>query len=158
MISRNTKANLVSYAIVVLLYFVAMHIQQYSKDSDTAAELGILEPDAQKIFRDFVTAIETETDWNVHISSGKRTPEQQAELKGKDPRNAAAFSSKHVLGQAIDINLYSTYTLQYIRKSDSKEEWLATGVPAIAKRFGLKWGGDFKTYHDPVHFEFTDLP
>ncbi|MFZ1527838.1 MAG: M15 family metallopeptidase [Ferruginibacter sp.] len=155
MISRKTKANLIAYAIVVLLYFAAMRLQQYSNDTDSADELSLLEPVAQNIFNDFVTAIETETEWNVHINSGKRTPEQQAELKRKDPRNADAFSSKHVLGLAIDLNLYSTYTLQYIRKSDSREKWIATGVPAIAKRFGLKWGGDFKNYHDPVHFEIV---
>lgn len=156
MISKNTKGNLISYSLVVLLYFVAMHLQKYHHDSETETTVEDLTKGADSIFSSFINAIETETSWNVHVTSGRRTPEQQAELKKKDPRNADAFSSKHVKGLAIDLNLYSTYTLQYVRKSDSKQEWLDTGVPSIAKRFGLKWGGDFKTYHDPVHFEIKD--
>ena len=36
--------------------------------------------------------------------------------------------------------------------SNAKQEWINSGIVAIAKKHGFKWGGDFKNYHDPVHF------
>jgi hypothetical protein len=157
MVSKTTKANLIVYLLIIILYFITMHVQKLVNQYDNVDELDLLETDPQITFNNFISAVESETEWNVNITSGKRTPEQQAELKRQNPKNASAYNSKHVYGLAIDINLYSTYTLQYIRKADTKATWLSTGVPEIAKRFGLKWGGDFKTYHDPVHFEFAGL-
>lgn len=50
-----------------------------------------------------------------------------------------------------DIN--ATNGTSYLRKASSKEAWEATGIPNIARDMGIRWGGDFKTYYDPVHFD-----
>ena len=106
-------------------------------------------------FNRFVADIEKETNWKVEIISGLRTKEAQIQLKRDNPRNASVNKSRHVLGRAIDLNLYKRvgFQLVILKKANSKATWLATGVPEIAKKYGLLWGGTYKTYHDPVHFE-----
>lgn len=107
------------------------------------------------VFNAFIHDIEKETDWQILITSGYRTVEEQEILKKRDDRNARAGQSKHNFGKAIDINLYqSTWiTGKWLLKSSSKKHWEDSGVLKIAKRYNLKWGGDFKSYYDPVHFE-----
>jgi hypothetical protein len=60
------------------------------------------------------------------------------------------------LGRAVDICLYKKHNFvftKWIVKSTSKEEWENTNILKIAKKYNLKWGGNFKGYYDPVHFE-----
>lgn len=105
----------------------------------------------------FIEDIEKETEWKVSIISGLRTKEEQIRLKRDNPQNAAVSKSRHVLGRAVDLNLYKRNGLFTVRlkKSSSKASWLATKVPKIAKRYGLLWGGTYRNYHDPVHFEIN---
>jgi D-alanyl-D-alanine carboxypeptidase len=107
------------------------------------------------IFNAFIHDIEKETGWQILITSGYRTDEEQEILKKRDTRNARAGQSKHNFGKAIDINLYQNtwITGKWLLKSSSKKHWEDSGVLKIAKRYNLKWGGDFKSYYDPVHFE-----
>ena len=37
-------------------------------------------------------------------------------------------------------------------KEGSKSLWRRTGIPDLAARHGIEWGGDFKNYNDDVHF------
>ena len=106
-------------------------------------------------FDHFITDIEKETDWKVEVISGLRTKEAQIQLKRDNPRNASVNKSRHVLGRAVDLNLYKRvgFQLVILKKANSNVSWLATGVPEIAKKYGLLWGGTYKNYHDPVHFE-----
>lgn len=105
----------------------------------------------QAAFEELVRAIHAETPYLVLITSGYRTGEQQARLHAKNGKNAKPGRSLHEHQRAIDINLISWRGL--IRKGDSKETWRATKVPEVAKKLGFRWGGDFKNYHDPVHFD-----
>ena len=106
-------------------------------------------------FKHFIADIEKETSWKVEIISGLRSKEAQIQLKRDNPRNAAVNKSRHVLGRAVDLILYKREGFRTIqlRKASSKSSWLASRVPEIAKRYGLLWGGTYKNYHDPVHFE-----
>ncbi len=106
-------------------------------------------------FNQFIAEIEKETSWKVEIISGLRSKEAQIQLKRDNPRNAAVNKSRHVLGRAVDLILYKRegFRIIQLRKGSSKSSWLASRVPEIAKRYGLLWGGTYKNYHDPVHFE-----
>ena len=116
------------------------------------AMIKTLNPSVQATAIAFINRIETETGYSVIITSANRTFAKQAALKKENPKNAAAGASKHNFGVAWDINLYQGKT--FVRKADSKEKWLNTGVPQIAASMGLKWGGmAFEGYYDPVHFE-----
>ena len=107
----------------------------------------------QKDFAQFFKRIHRETPYLVLVTSGYRDAETQKRLYRQNPQNAKPGHSPHQAKRAMDINLISLHGL--IRKADSKEVWEATGVPKIAEEMGFRWGGNFRNYHDPVHF---DLP
>jgi len=106
-------------------------------------------------FSKFIDAIESQTDWNVEIISGLRSRERQKELLRENAKNASVDKSRHVLGRAIDINLYQKNWLWrvWLKKYNSKRDWRNTGVVKISEKYGLLWGGSYHNYHDPVHFE-----
>ena len=108
-------------------------------------------------FEHFVDDIEKESGWKVKIISGLRSKEEQNQLKRDNPQNAAVNKSRHVLGRAIDINLYKREGIftTWLKKFSSKGSWQETGVPKIALRYHLLWGGTYRNYHDPVHFEIN---
>ena len=45
-----------------------------------------------------------------------------------------------------------------LKKASSKAEWEKSGIIRVAKDMGFKWGGDFSSYHDPVHFYLDLVP
>lgn len=111
-----------------------------------------LHPKKQDRFRKFISRVEKETDYNVIITSGYRTFSEQVKIHNDDPKNPEAGYSMHNYGLAMDIN--ATNGTNYLRKASSKEDWELSGIPRIAREMGFSWGGDFKTYHDPVHIGF----
>ena len=115
---------------------------------------GVSEASYQ-IFSKFIDDIESQTEWNVEIISGLRSRERQKELLRENSKNASIDKSRHVLGRAIDINLYRKNWLWrvWLKKFNSKRDWKNTGVVRISEKYGLLWGGSYHNYHDPVHFE-----
>lgn len=69
----------------------------------------------------------------------------------------------HGFGLAVDYNLIRLSDGQWFRAADKFEKatWEATGVPAILRAHGFRWGGDFTTPYkfqgewrdgyDPIH-------
>jgi len=107
------------------------------------------------VFEKFVDEIEDKTDWEVSIISGYRSKKEQIQLQRENPSNAASSKSRHVMGRAIDINLYKRVWFKrvWLKKFNSKKDWRNTGITNIAAKYNLLWGGSYRNYHDPVHFE-----
>jgi hypothetical protein len=57
--------------------------------------------------------------------------------------------SCHSSGTAIDLNA----TKHPLGKYDTFAAEKVPMIRALAKKYGLKWGGDFKTRPDDMHFE-----
>lgn len=110
-----------------------------------------LHPKAKTVMSNLLKMIMSK-GYNAIVTSGHRTFQDQVVQKKKNPKNAAPGLSTHNYGLAIDINLQKGTS--FWKKKDTKEKWLETGIPQIAKEMGLRWGGDaFAGYHDPVHFD-----
>ena len=62
--------------------------------------------------------------------------------------------SCHSSGTAIDLNA----TRHPLGKYDTFPAEKVPMIRALAKKYGLKWGGDFKTRPDDMHFEVTLSP
>lgn len=129
--------------------FIAVRETIEQKNAAKLAQMGKNQAD----FEALIEEIHNTTPYVVYITSGYRSTKKQKVLYEQNPKNAKPGTSPHEFKRAMDINLIGP--TGWIRKIDSKETWLKTGVPNIAKKMGFRWGGNFKTYHDPVHF---DLP
>ena len=121
------------------------------------SEIEEVNPGSYRIFSRFIDDIESETGWSVVIISGLRSREKQKELLRENSKNAAIDKSRHVLGRAIDINLYQKNWLWrvWLKKYNSGKDWRNSGVVKISEKYGLLWGGSYHNYHDPVHFEIN---
>jgi hypothetical protein len=133
----------------VATFFVHRH------NESVLADIKTVNAQTYTRFSSFIDEVEAQTDWQVVITSGYRTAKEQAILNEKDGRNANAGQSKHNFGKAIDINLYKHTWLSsvWLMKKSDKKRWEDSGLLKIAQKNRLKWGGDFKSYYDPVHFE-----
>lgn len=150
---RKIKTNLLTLLLLVALYFLAIFINVKRIAWSNQDMLAELKPDATEKLKSFIEKLEANSKWKVEIISGLRSKERQAELKKENSKNASVDNSKHVKGLAIDINLYKPFNLYRLQKSSTKEEWLSTGIRETSSELGLEWGGNYKTYHDPVHLE-----
>lgn len=94
---------------------------------------------------------------NVIITQGLRTIEEQNELyaqgrtkPGKIVTNARGGYSYHNFGLAFDFA---------IMKDDGSVSWNVDDkwkrVAQIGKSLGLEWGGDWKSFPDYPHFQYT---
>jgi hypothetical protein len=112
---------------------------------------------ARPRFRQFIRAVEAQTGWKVIIASGYRTFAKQLQLWNENHSNGTPGGSYHNYGMALDINVRKG-NIQ-LHKSDSSAAWYSTGVPQLAEAMGFEWGGggNFGSYHDPVHFDVRKL-
>lgn len=134
-------------------YWINLPIK-YLTDRLNSDYIADLHPKYKATFAAFIKDIE-QLGYDVTITSGYRSFQRSAELNKENPLNADAGLSTHNYGLAVDIILYKDN--KWWRKATSKADWIKTGVPELAKKHGLFWGGDFKNYHDPVHFNVMGI-
>jgi len=116
---------------------------------DRWAKARQLHPQAQPKFLALLLAIE-KLGYRVEITSAYR----------------AGGTDAHAYGLALDINLVHVRTGQRYGMNvgfTTKAQWEATGVPALIRAWGYRWGGDFVTPwlykgvlhpgYDPVHID-----
>ncbi len=141
--------------ILILGYTFGLEWYQKYKNQQQLVEIKDVDTENYQIFKDFIYEIEDKTDWKVLIVSGYRTEEEQEILKKINTKNASAGKSKHNFAKAIDICLYKRKFIfsRWLLKSSSKKRWEESSIIQIAEKYNLNWGGNFKNYHDPVHFE-----
>ncbi len=122
---------------------------KFAKDNEKYIEN--LNPQAKATFVSFLNDI-SKLGYAVVISSGYRASKEQAALKKQNSKNASAGFSTHEYGIALDINLVKDG--KWLNKNSPLEAWRKTGIVDLAKnKYKMRWGGDFKGYLDPIHFD-----
>ena len=102
----------------------------------------------------------------VRITQGLRTFEEQQKLYNQRPKvtNAKAGQSFHNYGLAVDIVLLidkdgdgKFETASWDTKTDWDADKIADWMEVVQvfKKYGWKWGGEFKSFKDLPHFEKT---
>jgi hypothetical protein len=148
------------YVILFLAISLRSELLSYEYRLESEKELQKIKQineAAYTVFSLFIHKL-NQNGYSVVITSTLRTFEEQEYLHEINKKNAKPGESEHNYGTAIDINVHkNVYCIPLIKlmKKDCKEIWEASNVPTIAKEFSLKWGGDFKNYYDPVHFEIS---
>ena len=119
--------------------------------------LDSLNPQKKQLFDSFLAEVES-TGWKTIITQSYRSFAKQNELHTLNSSNASAGTSAHNYGYAIDCNFIKD-GFQF-KKATDKNIWLQSGIPNIAEKHGLRWGGNFDSYAggDPIHFDCITDP
>jgi RHS repeat-associated protein len=80
---------------------------------------------------------------------GFRTYSQQDEIYARGASKAKGGQSNHNFALAMDVAIYENN--KYLSKGF---EWQYKTYGDIAKKRGLMWGGDWKSFFDPAHVEY----
>lgn len=121
-----------------------------STPSDIKAYLQMLQPSSRRKFETFLAAL-SKTPWRARITSGYRTYDAQQKLR--DRGNTLAVEpgySPHNYGIALDFNFSNGH--QVLNSTTPIADWMASGIPTLAKSLGMRWGGAFRNA-DRVHFD-----
>lgn len=110
-----------------------------------------LNQDVKPIFKSFLDDI-NKLGYTYILTSSYRPTSEQIILKKKNPKNATAGFSTHEYGIGLDINLVKNGIV--LNKNTPLSAWINSGVVSLAKnKYLMRWGGDFKGYLDPIHFD-----
>jgi hypothetical protein len=90
--------------------------------------------------------------WQPQISSGIRTPEEQAQKVAQG--YSQTMNSKHLVGKAVDIT-DKRYGWDGPAADTNYQFWNDLGESA--KRHGMQWGGDWKNFKDVAHIQTSLL-
>tara|TARA_Y100001973_G_scaffold34947_1_gene52661 strand:- start:1400 stop:5215 length:3816 start_codon:yes stop_codon:yes gene_type:complete len=147
---------------------IELTIKEISQDNQAYLDELNVTPGVIKLFTQFVEEIQKEGLYELYITSGYRSFDEQVALyetrtNPDDPgealyNNAKPGYSLHNYGLAIDVNVVNSTTGEFeLKKATPKEEWEnhPSQVVQLAERMGLAWGGDFADYGgsgDNVHF------
>jgi len=137
--------------VIVILLLVSM-LSNALKRGTKWEKLNALHSSVRRSFFNFLQDIER-AGYRVSIISAKRSFQEQKILKEEDPRNASPGTSTHEYGTGIDILVYAP-SGKRLGKHSPRAEWIASGIPQLAKAYGMRWGGNFKGYADNNHFDY----
>jgi|TARA_R110000787_G_scaffold96592_3_gene200041 hypothetical protein len=144
----NYKRAVLTIATLGFTYFILTRVgfttQQW-------AVLRKLNPKAKAKLKKFIKRVQDELGYQVVLTSGYRTFAEQESLYNNGKTTSQAGDSFHNYGMAIDINAVKLGA--WLRMGSSKYSWENSGIVDIAKEEGLRWGGDFSNFYDPVHFD-----
>ncbi len=122
------------------------------RDQVSIARIEALHPRVRKVFKDFVEEAEKTLNVTLRVTQGLRTVEEQDALyaqgrtkPGNVVTNARGGSSFHNYGLAID--------LVEIKAGSANWNFDYKKLKPIALKYGLEWGGDWKTIVDKPHFQ-----
>jgi len=116
-----------------------------------------IHPDVRGQFKGFIGELyEKYPGYYALLNSIYRTSDRSNELKKNKPNQSVARGGRsfHNYASAIDFNLVTPNGTSLPMKGDGAA-WKNHGIPALAEKYGLGWGGDFEQKskkEDAVHF------
>ena len=140
--------------LIIFIIWILSYLLKPLKRSGNEAHIQAMEPLIRNKVRNFLSDIEA-LGYTPKIRDSVRSYEQQAYYKKQDSRNAAPGHSSHEVGIAIDMDIYKGNRV--FSKKTPRNAWVNTGVPELAKKYGIRWGGNFRGYPDNNHFDFSKI-
>ena len=124
---------------------------KWYNDGHSKAIIEKLHPKFRNLVAELFTRAEKELGLTLYATSGYRTYAEQVALHNQNSSNAKAGYSSHNFGFAVDLNVRKNGKT-ILQKASSNEAWEKSGIVDLARKIGIKWVGNFGSYHDPVHF------
>jgi len=119
--------------------------------------VGTMNITVQETWRKFLNALnEKYPGYTLKINATYRTYQRSRELKTPpkgNTSNASPGKSPHNFAYGMDLQIKDPNGKTWRKKE--RAPWVASGIPALAVSFGMRWGGDFANYVDCVHFDVT---
>ena len=149
------------------------------RKSQHAAFLAAIQPEFRTLIKEWLYEVWQQKQIEVVMTSGYRTPEEQAELVEKYNKDIKIYNQKivgltaeeikdiykpikpaefsyHNLGMAVDFAIILKNG-KLLNKKTPKQQWLDSGIVQIAEGIGLRWGGWFSKNYDPIHLDFANF-
>lgn len=124
------------------------------KDKISESRVKLLHPKARPIFKSFIEEAENELGITLRVVQGLRTFAEQQSIydqgrtkPGNIVTKAKPGSSFHNFGLSVD--------LVPLENGNTNWKYDYKLLKPFAVKYGLKWGGDFKTILDKPHFEIS---
>ena len=121
-------------------------------DAVTNSRIDKLHPKIKCAVKNFVNDVEKTMGIKLRVIQGYRTYAEQDALFRQRPKvtNARGGESNHNFGLAIDVAEIKNGTIDW-----EEQETVLSKIAPIGKKWGLAWGGDWKSFVDKPHFEMT---
>ena len=118
--------------------------------------IGEMNLNVQNIWRKFLTELSNlYPGYTLKINSTYRSYQRSLELKTINTDNASAGNSPHNYAYGLDMNVVDPNGFVFTKSY--RKPWVESGIPEIATKLGMRWGGDFSSYVDCVHFDATPV-
>ncbi|NBP15608.1 M15 family peptidase [bacterium] len=132
-------------------------------DERSAKNVATLHSKVQQVFRNWILECQILAKaygYEYKAISGNRTWEEQAKIyaqgrtaPGKIVTNAKPGYSNHNFGIAVDMGVFKEG--KYLDGSKPSEaEMFHRKAAMIAEKYGIEWGGSWKSFKDYPHFEY----
>lgn len=135
----------------------ALRVKMGTFDQRSEANIATLLPKAQTLARQFMK-VAAGFQFNVRIISGTRTYAEQNVLFGQTPKvtNAKGGQSNHNFSIAWDVGIFDAAG-NYFTGATAKQAKAYSELAALIKANvpGLEWGGDWKSFKDPPHYQVS---
>ena len=131
-------------------------------------QINTLHKDFKPFAKAFVYKAWKSLGIKIRVNSGYRSVAYQQQMydrwiagtkqyQSKNAKPAKPGTSHHNTGTAIDFNP-TLPSGKELGKSfnNSKSEWKKSGLVQLGKDLGMRWGGEFSTNYDPIHFDIGD--
>jgi len=121
-------------------------------DTVTNSRIDKLHPKIKCSVKNFINDVEKTMGIKLRIIQGYRTYAEQDVLYRQRPKitNARGGESNHNFGLAIDVAEIKNGTIDW-----EEQETVLSKIAPIGKKWGLAWGGEWKSFVDKPHFEMT---
>tara|TARA_Y100001937_G_scaffold126836_2_gene197151 strand:- start:36818 stop:38071 length:1254 start_codon:yes stop_codon:yes gene_type:complete len=120
--------------------------------------LAGLHPDFRPVVKSFLYRCWSEKTIKFRLNSSFRDTSDQQRLRrewiarGKTDPEPSAGWSYHSNGWALDFNP-TLSSGKMLMSHTNKNEWIDSGLVAIAEQEGMRWGGHWRNY-DPIHVDW----
>jgi hypothetical protein len=131
-------------------------INEMLTEYNNKAKFDTLNPAAKPIFKKFFMLVK-QSGWNPIITSAWRSYAREVSIIAAEKLKMSANNSPHLYSLACDCNFENQKTGKRLRMADGVQSWLDSGIPQIAEKLGLRWGGRFNGYPDVVHFDIVNI-